>query len=240
MGLLENFKTNVQFTNMSADSRFNAVFNSAGLTPSASYYEITDDIKNITLSGWLNCSCREAIQQICLCIGAVCDTTRGKKVRIYKPDRNMDSIIGTDRKFFGKSSNELTEAVKSVSINWNVNDTDYSVSSEKDGEGKNIEYSGLSIYSSVMQNVCDELLENYSLRQKANIEYICGEEKVGEWVGIQDTINPDRIAVTRIAKQTIDLTGGFLAKAECVGYSTLTTEIIEMGNGELIMGDNVL
>lgn len=79
------------------------------------------------------------------------------------------------------------------------------------------------------------MLDWYGLRQKVEIEYICETEKVGEWVGVQDSIDAFSYAITRINSQTIDLTGGYLASAECRGYSIKTSAFYYMGNDEFVM-----
>ena len=96
-------------------------------------------------------------------------------------------------------------------------------------------FSGLTIYNpSTLLKVAQQLLDWYSMRQIVKLEYICESEKVGEWVGIQDSLNQSTYSVTRINNQTIDLCGGYLATAECRGYSTIISDYYYTGR-ELYM-----
>lgn len=96
-------------------------------------------------------------------------------------------------------------------------------------------FSGLTLYNpSTLLKVAQQLLEWYTMRQIVKIEYICEYEKVGEWVGIQDSLNQSTYSVTRINSQTIDLCGGYLSSAECRGYSTILSDYYYMGK-ELYM-----
>lgn len=105
------------------------------------------------------------------------------------------------------------------------------------GQIENIKsFSGLTIYNpSKLLDVAEQLLNWYALRQKVSLEYICEKEKVGEWVGIQDSLNQNSYSITRINSQTIDLCGGYLASAECRGYATIVSSYYYMGD-ELPMG----
>ena len=74
----------------------------------------------------------------------------------------------------------------------------------------------------LVENIGKQLLSYYDLRQKMDITYLIDSEKVGSWAGIQDVNG--YIASTLIYKQTIDLTGGFIAQANCRGYNRVTRE----------------
>lgn len=94
----------------------------AEIMASAGYsqYTISDDIKNIELSGYLPIMThREALQQVAFAIGATVDCSRGASINISVPDRNVDSYILTDRKFSGKTKTELDEYVSGVQITCN-------------------------------------------------------------------------------------------------------------------------
>lgn len=53
-------------------------------------YNIEDSLKNIKLKGHLPmCNCREAVQQICFVVGAVCDTSMSDKINI----KTLSSVI---------------------------------------------------------------------------------------------------------------------------------------------------
>lgn len=90
---------------------------------------------------------------------------------------------------------------------------------------------------SEIRGVMDELLSYYQLRKSAQITYLLDTETAGDWVGITDTGNQTSTAL--IESQTIDLTGGFLSTAKCVGYSKVTTVDYFTGK-ELYTGGNVI
>ena len=272
-------------------------------------YEISDDIDTF-VSGMLpRMSVRDALQQVAFACGAIVDDSRSDKIRIYKPDRNMDSTVGRNRKFQGKTSAELDEYINAVSItvtkytqktettevfkgvlssgrhtiyfdepiasptgtncDWHLS-TPYmmwveptdpttevvinayqfdtsnftitdSVEAEPGQTPRTKEYSGLSVYNvALLPFMARNLLEYHRLRQTLEMSYLCDEEKVGEWVGVEDTVEAFKTAVTMIESQDIDLTGGFIAKAKCRGYSTVTTPLYEMGNEELNMEEDYI
>ena len=254
-------------------------------------------------------SVRDAIQQVAFAIGAIVDDSRSDKVRIYKPDRNMDSTVGRDRKFQGKSSCELDEYVNAVSINvtkytlksdksevfngilsagsheiyfsepiasptgtnctlnlltpcvlsvtpsdptqnvvieaYTYDTNDFTITQSTEAEPGQTphtkEYSGLTVYNvGLLPIIASNLLEYHRLRQTLEMSYLCGEEKAGEWIGVEDSVEAFKTAVTMIESQDIDLTGGFIAKAKCRGYSTITTPLYEMGNDELNMDEDYI
>ena len=273
-------------------------------------YEIDEELAEITLSGYLPImSCREALQQIAFAIGAVVDCSRGSAIRVYVPDRNVDSYILKDRKFSGTAVVTLDEYISGVSVtcskynpldeytevfsgelekgihriefsepyqalncegadivessvNYAVIDvadngevaingmgyekTEYTVSKDvtaiEVGQVAKVKaFSGLTLYNmQILSKVVAQLLSWYSLRQKMTIEYICESEKVGEWVGVQDSIKASMFAITRINSQKIDLTGGYLATADCRGYSSIVSTYAYMGNNEMIMNGEEL
>lgn len=290
-----------------AQSIVNAIMTSARYDD----YELAEDCRDMLLKGHLPIqSHRSALQQVAFSLGAVIDCSRGSTIRIYKPDRNIDSYILRERKFSGQSSVNLTEYVSGVQItakayslnnaeekkafsgtleqgrhrvefnrpyvltryegctrvsshvNYAIIDvatsgnvtiygkeydeTESTVTKQVEmievGQNENIKsFKGITLTNlDNLSVVADALLKWYLLRQNVNIEYICGVEKVGEWVGIQDNINPSKYAIARINKQKINLTGGYLATAECVGYSTEVSSYAYMGNGELRMSGEEL
>lgn len=103
-------------------------------------------------------------------------------------------------------------------------------------------FSGLTICNTqLLPSIAQTLLTWYSLRQNVEIEYLCDAEKVGEWVAIEDSLANGKFAITRINSQTIDLTGGYIAKASCKGYSTIVSTYSYMGNDELRMnGEEII
>lgn len=85
--------------------------------------------------------------------------------------------------------------------------------------------------------VIDNLMAYYQLRKAAQITYLLDTEATGDWIGVTDTDNQTSVAL--IEQQTIDLTGGFLSTAKCIGYDKVTTANYYTGK-ELITGDNVI
>lgn len=95
-----------------------------------------------------------------------------------------------------------------------------------------------SVYSQdAIREVMDNLLEYWQLRKSAQMTYLLDNEMAGDWVGITDSDNQTSIAL--IEQQTIDLAGGFLATAKCVGYNKVTTVNYFTGT-ELYTGDNFI
>lgn len=301
LGLIDKTKfMGGMYTDIKAGDLINSIMLSANIED----FEIAADLAEITLSGYLPImSHREALQQIAFAIGAVVDSTKGSTIRVYTPDKNIDSYILLDRKFSGKTSITLDEYVSGVSITCSkfkqltetseiyngylsagthkieftepytaltceggsivssganfaliastggdvalsgigYEQTEYTVLKNVNvidvGQVENVKsFSGLTIYNqSKLLDVAEQLLKWYALRQKVSLEYICEKERVGEWVGIQDSLNQNSYSITRINSQTIDLCGGFLATAECRGYATIVSSYYYMGN-ELPMG----
>lgn len=115
---LDTFKTDKNVTSMSAvdykglldDNRYlkGRVFNgetaqvviteimeAAGIEE----YEIADEVKDIKLYGWLKIqTCRKALREVLFTCGAVIDSRRGN-IRIYKPGREIETVIERVRKF---------------------------------------------------------------------------------------------------------------------------------------------
>lgn len=115
---LDNFKTDKNVTNISAvdykgmldDYRYlqgrvykgeNAeeviaeIMEAAGIED----YEIADEVKGIKLYGWLKIqTCRKALREVLFACGAVIDSRRGQ-IRIYKPGREIETVIERARKF---------------------------------------------------------------------------------------------------------------------------------------------
>lgn len=90
-----------------------SIFLCAGI----SKYDISDDVYNILLDGYLEIqTCREALQMVCFACGALADDSRSDTVKVYKPDRYVRYTIGTDRKFNGQTSISLDDYISGVSI----------------------------------------------------------------------------------------------------------------------------
>lgn len=61
-------------------------------------YEIEADLQNIELTGYIPiCSHREALQQAVFAVGAIVNTTRGSKIKIYSVDYETESINTMDK-----------------------------------------------------------------------------------------------------------------------------------------------
>lgn len=273
-------------------------------------YDIAEDFDTINVVGVIpRMSIRDALQQVAFAVGGVVDDSRGSTIKVYKPDRNMDSTVTRSRKFHGKSSAQLDEYINAVSITatkyiqkpdreeiykgtisgeitieftepiaspvgtnctvtlntppfsitvtptdptqdvvveaYRYDTSDFTITESVEAEPgqtpRTKEYSGLSVYNSALLHVlAKDLLEHHRLRQTSEMEYLCGIEKVGEWVGVEDTVEAFKTAITMIESQDINLTGGFIAKAKCRGYSTVTTPLYEMGNEELNMEEDYI
>lgn len=273
-------------------------------------YNISPVFADVKLSGYLPIMpCREALHQVAFAMNAVVDDSRGNKINIYPPDRNVDSYILTSRKFSGGTVAELDDYVSGVTIackkyvaksesteifrgtlekgehriefsqpytSLNVTNarieadganfvvvkltqtaevvingvgfdtTDFAISKTvsalEKGQKENIKtFGNITLYNvNILNDIAERLFKWFGLRQKVSIEYICDSEKVGEWVGIQDATNNARYAISCINTQSIDLVGGFTAKAECRGYSNETAVYSAMGNNELNMNGEEL
>lgn len=84
-------------------------------------------------------------------------------------------------------------------------------------------FSSITLYNAdVLEENAERLLNYYSLRKNVNMSYLIDLEQVGNWVNIRDV--KGQVATSLIEKQTLDLTGGFIAQASCRGYSVVVTE----------------
>lgn len=88
-----------------------------------------------------------------------------------------------------------------------------------------------------IRDIMESLLSYYQLRKAAQITYLLDKEVAGDWIGIMDTLN--RTSAALIEQQTIDMTGGFIATAKCVGYDKVTTADYFTGK-ELYAGGSVI
>ena len=107
------------------------------------------------------------------------------------------------------------------------------------GETENIKkYSGCTIYNAdILPDIADYLLGYHSLRKKVEMKYLVDLEQVGNWANINSI--GGKTSTTLIESQTLDLTGGFIATATCMGYSIVVTEDVFAGT-ELYTGGDVL
>ncbi|MBE5867993.1 MAG: hypothetical protein E7293_03420 [Lachnospiraceae bacterium] len=106
------------------------------------------------------------------------------------------------------------------------------------GEEANIiSYEGCTLFNAVrVKEVAERILSYYQLRQIVSLRYLLDEEKAGDWVNIVDVRG--NIATSGIMRQSIDLTGGYIASAICRGYSKVTTE--SAYTGEIYAGERGL
>lgn len=92
------------------------------------------------------------------------------------------------------------------------------------GEQENvITFAGCTLYTMErVKELAQRLLRYYQLRQRLEIQVLLGKEQAGAWCNIRD--EHGNTATTGIVSQSIDLTGGFIAKTVCKGYAHITTE----------------
>ena len=107
------------------------------------------------------------------------------------------------------------------------------------GETENIKkYSGCTIYNAdILPDIAAYLLGYHALRKKVGMKYLVDLEQVGNWANINSI--GGKTSTTLIESQTLDLTGGFIATATCMGYSIVGTEDVFAGT-ELYAGGDVL
>lgn len=81
-------------------------------------YSISEEVAEMLLSGHIPvCTHRDALQQVVFACGAVADCSRQGGISIYIPNRQINSIIGTNRKFMGTTI-ELDEYVSGVALTY--------------------------------------------------------------------------------------------------------------------------
>lgn len=90
---------------------------------------------------------------------------------------------------------------------------------------------------SQIYKVMKQLLSYYQLRKTLQMTYLLDKEIAGKWVGVTDTEN--QVSSALIKEQTIDLTGGFIAQAKCVGYDRVSVSSYFTGK-ELYAGGDII
>lgn len=107
------------------------------------------------------------------------------------------------------------------------------------GEVENVKKFGTCTIHNValLPDNAQYLLDYYALRKKLSMKYLLDLEQSGNLVNVND--RERRTSTTIIEKQTLDLTGGFVAQAMCRGYSIVVTENYFTGT-ELYAGGGVL
>lgn len=87
------------------------------LEPCGIDYQISADLSDITVSGYLGIiTCRAALQQVCFCTGIMADCSRSDHINIFIPESYVKTSIDTDRKFNGNSKVTLDNYVSSIKI----------------------------------------------------------------------------------------------------------------------------
>lgn len=104
------------YTNITFENLVKEIMSSVNLTEDD--YEIQENLKNITLTGYLPiCSHRAALQQAVFAVGAIADCSRSSKIKIYTTkDNENHSIIEKTNIFQGTKKIEQNELVTGVSI----------------------------------------------------------------------------------------------------------------------------
>lgn len=107
------------------------------------------------------------------------------------------------------------------------------------GEVENVKKYGIcTLYNAeLLPENAQYLLNYHALRKKVSMKYLLSEERSGNWVNVGD--REGHISTTIIEKQSLDLTGGFIAQATCRGYSIVVTEDYFTGT-ELYAGGGAL
>ena len=84
-----------------AETIINEIMQSAGWND----YEISDDVKNVLLYGWIPiCTHREALQQVAIAAQAIVDDSRGNTIRIYQQVKSYGNIVDRNHKFNSKTT----------------------------------------------------------------------------------------------------------------------------------------
>lgn len=104
------------YVNKDAAELIKEIFVSASLKEND--YEISEEIKGIMITGHIPiCTHRQALQQVLFVVGAIVDTTRDGKIKIYIPKEiQTEYQINKDRKETGTSKPKLNDIVTGVEI----------------------------------------------------------------------------------------------------------------------------
>lgn len=107
------------------------------------------------------------------------------------------------------------------------------------GEVENVKkYGTCTLYNTeLLPDNAQYLLNYHALRKKLTMKYLLSEERSGNWINVGD--REGHTSTTIIEKQSLDLTGGFIAQATCRGYSIVVTEDYFTGT-ELYAGGGAL
>lgn len=112
------------------------------LSPLKVEYSIASDLASETVTGYIAlCSCREALNQIAFALGAVVDTSRSDKVKLYKLSDAVAGTLNAENTFSGQSTtfrDKLTE-LRLTAYSYVTGNTDYTAYKAADsGIGTNI------------------------------------------------------------------------------------------------------
>ncbi len=104
---------------------------------------------------------------------------------------------------------------------------------------KDVTYSCQVINYALAKSIADNILNYLQQRLKVNSRFLCGDERDGKWVEIENENKKYSNYATCIEELSLDLTGGFIATAKCRGYNKVNyywgyaTEDVEIYTGEV-------
>ena len=87
------------------------------IMPTGLKYEVSSEVANIPLTGYLAAQTRRsALQIVAFVCDAVVDDSRSDIIRIYKASRDIKNTVGPDRKINGNTSVALDDYVSKITI----------------------------------------------------------------------------------------------------------------------------
>lgn len=116
------------YKNVIASNLIKEILETANLD--ADDYYIAEELNNILITGHIDIStCREALQQVLFVVGAIIDTTRDGKIKIYIPSKiETEYEINKNRKEMGSSKPKLNDIITGVEItSYNFEESDEEV-----------------------------------------------------------------------------------------------------------------
>lgn len=108
-----------------------------------------------------------------------------------------------------------------------------------DTEGENVKFfEGLTLYNEdIINNVALNIRKHYQNNVNVDLSFLLDKEKVGDSVYIVNT--NDEMLSAVIENQSIDLTGGFISKANCKAFIVKSIKnVLYAGNNELYAAGN--
>lgn len=142
-----------------------------------------------------------------------------------------------------------------VGKKYNYHYRDYDVAIDKDADTSTYKtFDKIPVNNALtLQEVLDKTAIYYAKRQILTIEcamrsYNAGWARFGndgsdcitKYACIQSSQDPNQFAYARINKMEVDVTGGFIAKMECRGFSQIVSHDFEMGIDDYEMNDSEL